>query len=385
MDYWDRQTKVTKLLIPVVKPWTKLKFNYKYDPISDVKPPYLLVCNHNTDFDPIFVNISANVPLRFVASEHIMRKGLGTTLIQYFFNTITIKKGSIGLSTTADMLRSLKNGQSVMVFPEGNRSFNGTTGFIPQVTGKLAKKSGASLVTYNLKGGYLTQPRWGTSIRKGELIGTLVNVYTPEELKKMKADEVTEHIRKDLYVDAYADQDRKLIRYKGKRPAYSIESAIFCCPKCRKFNSLTSDKRFVSCNCGFKAEYDDYGYLNDLEGNKLTLTELDFIQREELKKAWENADIKPLLFSDYVTAQEIGDDHQVIHELKGSIEAFSDGFCFRGTNLNTDDIKGVAVHSRNTLTVHYKNDFHYEIKGEACWNALKYVYLFNLIHGKEMF
>ena len=50
---------------------------------------------------------------------------------------------------------------NVCVFPEGNRTWDGVTAkFLPSI-GKLARSSGASLVTYKLTGGYFASPLGG--------------------------------------------------------------------------------------------------------------------------------------------------------------------------------------------------------------------------------
>ena len=68
------------------------------------------------------------------------------------------------------VMRRLRKGGSVAIFAEGNRSFNGLTGDILPATGKLARSSGASLVTFRFSGGYLSSPRWcGSRVRRTSL------------------------------------------------------------------------------------------------------------------------------------------------------------------------------------------------------------------------
>ena len=73
-------------------------------------------------------------------------------------------------------------------------------------TGKLVRNSGATLVTYRLEGNYLSAPRWGKGTRRGKINARLVGVYPPEELKKMKPDEITALINKDIFEDAWERQ-----------------------------------------------------------------------------------------------------------------------------------------------------------------------------------
>ncbi len=129
------------------------------------------------------------------------------------------------------------------LFAEGNRSYNGVTGPIFPATGKLAKATGASLVTYRFEGGYLTTPRWSRSTRKGNMRGYVVNVYSPEQLKTMSPEEVNQRIREDIMEDAFDRQLTMPYRYKGKDLAKGLEHALYFCPKCGKTGTLHSSKK----------------------------------------------------------------------------------------------------------------------------------------------
>ena len=72
----------------VLKPFLRRKFGYRYDDLSKIEGPYLLLANHNTEFDPMFVGLATKKQLFFVASEHIMRKGFGTWFLTRYFHPI---------------------------------------------------------------------------------------------------------------------------------------------------------------------------------------------------------------------------------------------------------------------------------------------------------
>ena len=107
-------------------------------------------------------------------------------------------KGRQGAKTVKQMLRALQEGHRVCIFPEGNRSFNGVTMDMETSIAKVAKKSKAKLVTFRIEGGYLTQPRWSTTTRRGKTRGRLINVYTPEQLAEMSDGQISEAIITDL-------------------------------------------------------------------------------------------------------------------------------------------------------------------------------------------
>lgn len=379
MDELQRHRLTFTLLMPVVSAFLKLQFNYQYDDLSKIEEPYILVANHNMELDPASIGVAVGHQIYFVASEHIARKGLGTWFLMTFFKPILHRKGRQGVNTVKQMLKTLRAGNSVCIFPEGNRSFNGRTGAMLPAIGKVARTSGAKLVTYRFEGGYLTQPRWSLSWRRGKLKGRLVRVYSQEELKAMTNEQVNEVICSDLYEDAYATQKKERIAFRGKKLALGMESALFMCPDCGQIGTLHSDATHLYCDCGFRAVYDVYGELTDQSGKKYTITELDLWQREKLLEYQEKHMDGTPLFGDKVTMYEIGEDHTVVSRQDGTVAAYTDHLECCGRTLMYESMQGMAVYSRNSIAIHLDGEVnHLEMKSDERFCALKYLYLYEI-------
>lgn len=377
MDELQRHRLTFKILVPVISAFLKIRFNYEYDDLSKIEGPYILVANHNMELDPASVGVAVKHQIYFVASEHITRKGLGTWFLMTFFKPILHQKGRQGVNTVKQMLKTLRDGHSVCIFPEGNRSFNGLTGEMLPAIGKMARSSGAKLVTFRLEGGYLTQPRWSMTWRRGKLRGRLIHEYSREELKAMTNEQVNEAICTDLFEDAYETQKKERIAYRGKKLALGMEAALFVCPKCGQIGALHSDDRHLYCECGFQAIYDVYGELTDTEGRKYTITELDRIQREVLNAYKEKHGITEALFADQVTLYEISEEHTIIRSENGCLTAYADRVEFNDRIIRYDEMQGMAIYSRNFLTLHRPGETgHLEIKADERFCALKYLYLY---------
>ena len=380
MNELKRHQLVYTLACPVIRVFLKWKFNYEYESLEEIEGPYLLLANHNLEMDPLLIGVAVNKQLYFVASEHITRKGIASWLLMRYLKPIIHKKGKQGIYTIKEMLKTLKAGTSVCIYPEGNRSFNGVTGEMMPTIGKVARKSGAKLVTYRIEGGYFTQPRWSKTLRKGKLKGRLMHVYSLEELKAMTDDEVNEAICKDLYEDAYATQKKERIAYKGKDLALGMETTVFSCPDCGRIGTLRSEGNHVFCSCGFRAEYDVYGDLTDANSKKYTLTELDLLQRKNLESMVEHHQDATPLFTDDVTLYEIDVNHQCSGTTEGTLVAYKDRFECCGKVLSFERMQGVAIYSRNSMVLHQEGmDGHLEVKAGDHFSALKYLYLYNLM------
>ena len=196
---------------------------------------FLLLANHNNDMDWAFPVILTGRHMRFVASSNIMN-GFAGKLVKVLAGPIPRAKGASADDTAALIAENLKAGVSVAIFPEGNKSWDGKTGFISERNAEIAKNSGCSLVTYRTEGGYLRTPRWSDTVRKGPMYGQVVREYSKEELAKMSVPEIAEAIRSDLAVNAFDYQREHHCRYPGKKLNRNL--LAFCCLLISKFNSL---------------------------------------------------------------------------------------------------------------------------------------------------
>ena len=238
-----------------------LAIGFKYKKRKPKSKTYLVLANHNSDLDPIMVIIGTGRHARFVASANLL-KGFSGKILKLFFGPIPRNKGASADETVSLIEQNLRQGVSVAMFPEGNKSWSGETGYISPRTARLVKESGAGLVTYRLDGDYMRTPRWAKYPRKGPVFGTFVRELTAEELKDMTEEEVYRIICDDLKADAYAFQRERRIAYKGKDLAEGLELAGYLCPCCKKFDTVETKGDTVFCSCGMKATLDAEGFLH---------------------------------------------------------------------------------------------------------------------------
>ncbi len=250
------------LVRPTVMFLLKLKYGIKLDTLPKQKRPFILMTNHTTEVD-MFLSASS-VPrnfLYFIAGEHLFRGKHGKTLKKYC-DPIPLPKGSSAIPTIKAMIERVKAGFSIMIFPEGNRSFNGETSKVSQATGKMVKIAGCDLVTCRLQGGYFVAPRWAYKFRKGHMWSEIAGVYKAEDLKEMEPQEIADIINRDLHVNAYETQRKVMHRYKCDAKAEGLENYLLLCPKCGGFDTMqTKGDEFWCSECGQRGRYDEYGFL----------------------------------------------------------------------------------------------------------------------------
>lgn len=390
--YWHRF--IYRILKVIVKPFLIRKFNYSYEEAKPVNRPYIVLANHNTDYDPLLVGLAFPDQMYYVASEHIFRWGFLSKLINFIVAPIPRVKSTTEIQTVMNILRRLKTGANVCMFAEGNRSFSGETGLIHPATGKLIKKSGVSLITFRLDGGYFTSPRWSRTIRKGEMRGQMVNEYSPEMLKSMTADEVYSAIKNDLYVNAYEEQEKKPVSYKGNNLAENLETALYLCPDCNKIATLKSEGNRIFCTCGLNLEYDSYGFLLSNNNEKSPYkTVLDWCRfqdtrlREDIERI-KNLPPDQLIYSD--ENQTLWEANRGKNKLigKGSLLFYNNRMVFNCDDNHKytyrfDDLSDLGIIGQMVIAFATNNRQAYEIKSSYPRSALKYRELFKYLKANR--
>lgn len=265
------------------------KFNFKYKVIKAIRPPYIVISNHLTNWDPILIGLNFGRSMYYVATDQLLRMGLKSKLLLYFFSPIARAKTAQETQTVITIFRRLKDKCNICIFAEGMMSFDGETCEIQPSIGKLVKRAGVTLVTYRFTGAYFTFPRWARFIRRGKMEGNPVQIYSPEKIASMKEGEIYEAIIKDISVSAYAEQEKAPVVYCGKNRAEYLETVLYCCPKCRQFGALTSRGDMLSCVCGFQVRFNELNYFeipNSGQGEApfKTITDWCNWQRKEVEK-----------------------------------------------------------------------------------------------------
>ena len=375
----------------VIGPWVTLALHFSYKPCRIKSKTFLALGNHTQNLDPALLVIATKRHMRFVANAAIT-KGFVGLIMNNFFGVIPREKGAKGDKAIALIEANLRAGVSVGMFPEGNRCWDGVTEFIAPRTAKLAKESGAALVTYRFTGGYLLRPRWAKFKRSGPMRGELVREYSPEELASMTEEEVYAAICRDLHVDAFEEQAKTGDLYRGKNLAEGLQYAAYLCPSCHRIGTVRTSGDCISCGCGLQARYSETGSFVKIDRMPFD----NFAQWNVFQKKWMHENCRSLMMQ---TDSPIASDEgfHVTREEKGrreklssdaSVAMFGDrlelSFGDRRNVFRISEISafGMALSSSMYFTV---GDEHYQLVSTRTVSLLKYYALWRCLSGRAYY
>ena len=385
-----RHKVVRVLLGPPVSLLCKIKYGIKIEKFKgNQKRPYLILYNHQTAFDQFFVGLAFKKPIYYLATEDIFSNGWLSSLIKYLVEPIPIKKQTTDIKAILNCMRVGKEGGSIAIAPEGNRTYSGETVYMSPTISALARKLNMPVALYRIEGGYGVQPRWSDCTRRGKMRSFVSRVIEPEEIAALTDDELFALIRDGLYQnEAKADGE-----YKSKHLAEYIERCIYTCPTCG-LTTLESHGDVIECKkCGKRIRY--------LPTKELLGVNCDFPHRFLLD--WYNAQcdfVSSLDLSPYEDAPMYLDTAGIKEVIPGKkkvplyptakialfgnrIEIEAEGF--KGI-YPFDECSAVTVLGRNKLNIYHGGKI-YQLKGDKRFCALKFVNIYhrykNISKGDE--
>ena len=374
-----RHKLITAVLRVFVHPYTVLKYNIKVERFKEQgKRAYLVLFNHQTAYDQFFVSMAFKGPVYYVASEDIFSMGWVSSLIKYIVAPIPIKKQSTDVSAVLNCMRVAKEGGTIAMAPEGNRTFSGKTEYMNPAIVPLVKKLKLPLALYRIEGGYGVHPRWADEIRKGKMRSFVSKVVEPEDYLKMSDEELFELIKNELFVDEAVAQGEFL----SKNRAEYLERAIYVCPYCGLSEFESSGAKMKCKKCNLEIVYNEnktisantenfpFEFINDWYEYQN-----EFIKNTSLPDYCDNP-----IYSETANLYKVNlyKNKELVFE-NASLKLFENKITFECENQTREflfeDVSVVSVLGKNKLNLYFGDEV-YQISADKRFNALKYVHIF---------
>ena len=259
-----------------VKLFIRPKFNIiienNFDPIP--KPPFIMVSNHSTFFDPWIVGHYSPYPLSIMMNDEGFK---ANAFVQWYLRnigTFAKKKGTSDYRAMKTTLKMLKKGMPILIFPEGQTSWDGETQPIFPGVEKIIKRTNCSLVMTKVKGNFLSKPWWAETYRKGK-VRLSRKVINPKEIKSITENELRQIIIDYIYQNDIKDEENKQIKFTGKDLAKGLEHFLWICKNCKKEDSLYTNGNTISCSdCGSTWSMDTHLQFKEIQSKTETVGDL---------------------------------------------------------------------------------------------------------------
>ncbi len=259
--------------------------------VKGLKPPYLLLGNHNAFFD---MKVSAMVTFPHFGNYVVAIDGfIGREGLLRSIGCICKRKFTNDLNVVRHIRYVIQNKGIAAIYPEARYSLCGTTAPLPAALGKLCKMLKVPVVTVICHGHHINHPFWNTKHERN-VKHTEVNVkllLTPEQLAAMSVEEINQALVREFRYDDFKWQYENKVEVACVDRAEGLQKILYQCPNCGKEFEMTASGDTLKCNaCGKEWIMDVYGRLSAKEGE----TEFPHIpdwyewERDNVRKEVEN-------------------------------------------------------------------------------------------------
>ena len=343
----------------------------------------VVLSNHQTDLDPFLIMLSFNKMLRCLATDNLFAGKKAAKWLTYL-GIIPKRKGLVDIKSTMEMLKYSTVGDSLLFFPEGNRSYADFQFFVSERLGKMIKSFKATVVIFNLHGGFGCMPRMGSKRRKGKFYGEFKTILHYEDYKDMDDVVLSKIIIDNLRV---IDSESGEL-YKSKARAEYFERLFFVCPKCHSISSIYSEGNYIKCHsCDLEIEYTEDLQLKSKDVEFTKLVEYYNYQKKYVREHDFSKD--DVIFTDEKVSLTLANPYQDKEKLEEESKMIltNKELIFDHHKFDIKDILVASPVSGRKL-VFTIGDNNYTVKGQDRFNAIKYVFLFNkldtLMRNKEI-
>lgn len=382
-----RRDNVTLIIIKALLwPYFFFRMGFRFKKAKmDRDRPYLVLCNHETFWDPFFVSMVYNRPIHFMATDNIFTNGFSSRLLTFFLGPIPKRKQGGDLQAVRAAIKIAKENGVVGVFPEGSTTYDGYPTSIDIGAAKLAKIMKADLLLCNIDGGYGCDPRWSRKPRKGHLMVSEVRRLTREEMEHMSDEELHEIVVSELAVSPPPSK----YTYRSNARAEWIESAVYICPKCGAVSSIVSSGNNFSCTaCGLTGTYNEDLSLTFSDDSVGITTMREWLELQKSRIETTVTEYDQYIFEDdgvkfTISDRNIGKRIVLgIGKLRLDRDALS--FCISdGTErtLELSDVEIVSPVTGRKLIIATRENTYFVI-GPQAFNPYKYAQAFYYLKGE---
>src|SRR3954468_21220415 len=174
--------------------WFRFKFSGKGH--VPVEGPVLLVSNHQSNLDPVLVGVACPRQLKYLARQGLFFWPFSLWIRSLGAVPIDREKGALaGIRTT---LQLLKEGEAVLVFPEGSRTPDGKLHALLSGFCLLARRSKATIVPCGIEGAFDALPRGSAFPRLAPIRLEFEKPISPKEIAQMTDPELVDAVRRRI-------------------------------------------------------------------------------------------------------------------------------------------------------------------------------------------
>lgn len=263
----------------ILRPLYAIRYRVSIDnsAVRGVKGPALVLCPHVSGKDHVLTALALypNRPT-YVLSQHFMAKPLLRRVLT-LIHAIPKKMFCADPRSVMGIMRAVREGNMVVLFPEGRLTWHGRSLPLTSGTAELVHSLGVDVYTVISDGAGMTFPKWARAPRRGRIRVRTEKLLSGEQAKSLSTAELEALLSERLRHDAETDSPG--VRFVTRDTTAGLDGILWRCPVCGAEDRLRCGGGRVVCpDCGLTALLDEYGRLSGLPASCGILTVSDWYE-----------------------------------------------------------------------------------------------------------
>lgn len=240
---------------------SRRKLNIERVRMQNLKPPYILLCSHQSFADYLVVeravtfhnDVNHLVEASEFANSEAFMKSLGC---------IPLRRFSADGPLIYHIKETIMQKKIVAIYPEAHLCLAGVNSPLPDSLFKIIKTMKVPVVVLKIRGNYIAHPCWSKVSTKVPTEAQLTQVLSAEEIETLEAEEIGKKILSSFRYDDYWWQLQSNVKLVSKQRAEGLEFVLYRCPCCGIEFRMNSHGDVLYCdNCGQEWNYTELGTL----------------------------------------------------------------------------------------------------------------------------
>ena len=320
--------------------------------LETASSPYIMLSNHESFFDFLYL-YKLNHPKNpsFIVNEYYCTRPIARH-VPLGCSIIPKKLFVTEMRTPLSIMRNIKKGVPVVLFPEGRLSPDGRSNtFLPGAA--LYKKIGVALVLVKITGAYFANPKWRKKRFLSDIKVKVQRIIKKDELQNMSVDELENVIASTLFNDASENENRL---FPQRNKAEGLENILYRCIDCGSLYTTKGIGNDLVCtSCGAKHSLNDHYCFT-----KEPYTISGYYDR---MKALEEEDLDKLNLSAKVKTKVFAENGKVIKKESGECTLTPQGLSYKSDTedfmVRMEDMPALAFSCATEFEVYHNGNLFY--------------------------
>lgn len=232
--------------------------------MADATQPFVVLSNHVNKSDYLYIGgACGRHAINFVGSHYEMYNKRLRWLVKKL-GIIPKFLHQTDINATMEMIRIVREGGNLGIFPEGALTSDGNTLPYSKGTGRFLQKLGVQVFVVNIRGAFTFKPKYASKCNRCNIEVEVVGRLSPDELATLDIASIDSCIEQWLgYSESQwiAHQPYALPSQDGF--ALGMHNALYRCPVCDSLYSMATDSNNIYCtHCNATASVDGHLQLH---------------------------------------------------------------------------------------------------------------------------